>query len=189
MSLFRAFRSKPLLTLPDARVSEDAFVLPTRLGKVSVAIRRSSQARRMTLRVRSATRDVTLTLPARTSVSAAHDFVRRHVGWIEQRLARLPERVPFLPGELIPLRGEGRRIVLGDGMRGLVRLEPGLRGEEPVIAVHGLPEHAPRRVADFLKREARADLLAAVDRHAAALGVSVGRVTIKDTTSRWGSRP
>ena len=56
-----------------------------------------------------------------------------------------------------------------------------------MIAVHGLPEHAPRRVADFLKREARADLIAAAARHAAALGVAIGRVSIKDTTSRWGS--
>jgi predicted metal-dependent hydrolase len=187
MSLFGRLRSRPLLARPDARVREDAVVVATRLGKVAVSIRRSGQARRMTLRVRSATRDVTLTLPSRTSAAAARDFVERHVGWIEQRLARLPERVPFHPGEIVPLRGVAHRIALGQGVRGLVRIEPALRGGEPTIVAHGLPEHAPRRIADFLKRECRADLLAAVARHAAALGVTVGRVTLKDTTSRWGS--
>lgn len=187
MSFLRALRSRPLLARPDARLREDAFVVATRLGKVPVAVRRSGQARRMTLRVRSATRDVTLTLPDRTSAAAARDFVERHVGWIEQRLARLPERIPFEPGEIIPLRGEGRRIALREGMRGLVRIEPALRGGEPSLAVYGLAAHAPRRIADFLKREARKDLIEAVGRHAAALGVSVGRITLKDTISRWGS--
>ncbi len=187
MSLLRAFRARTSLLSPDLRAQDEALTVATRFGKIRVAVRRSAQARRMTLRVRSAARDVTLTLPARTAQAAARDFVQRHVGWIEQRLARLPERIPFLPGEAIPLRGVAHRIELRPGMRGLVRIEPGLRGEPPVIAVHGLPEHAPRRVADFLKREARADLLAASARHAAALGVTIGRVTIKDTTSRWGS--
>ena len=186
--LLRALRSRSfLLARPEAPAPDDAFVIPTRFGKVAVAVRRSGQARRMTLRVRSATRDVTLTLPARASSVAALDFVNRHVGWIEQRLARLPERIPFAPGEIVPLRGVAHRIVLRNGMRGLVRIEPGLRGAEPQLAVHGLPEHAPRRIADHLKREARADLLEAVDRHAAALGVTVGRLVVKDTKSRWGS--
>lgn len=187
MSILRAFRSRPFMARPDAPARGEALVVATKLGKVAVAIRRSAQARRMTLRVRSAARDVTLTLPDRTSALAARDFVERHVGWIEQRLARLPDRIPFEPGEIVPLRGVAHRIVLRQGMRGLVRIEPGLRGGEPCIAAYGLPEHAPRRIADFLKREARAVALEATARHAANLGVAIGRVTIKDTKSRWGS--
>lgn len=185
MSLLRAFLSR---TSPEpSEPSGDVFSVATRFGPVPIAVRRSAQARRMTLRVRSAARDVTLTLPSRTSPLAARDFVERHVGWIEQRLERLPERIPFEPGETIPLRGLAHRIVLHEGMRGLVRVEPGLRGEDPSLAVYGLPAHAPRRIADFLKREARADLVEAAARHAAKLGVAIGRVTLKDTKSRWGS--
>ena len=40
---------------------------------------------------------------------------------------------------------------------------------------------------DFLIREARRDLEAAVGRHAARLGVKVRRITLRDTSSRWGS--
>lgn len=187
MSLLRALRSRHFFARPEPRAETEAVVVSTRFGKVAVAVRRSAQARRMTLRVRSAARDVTLTLPARTSAHAARDFVERHIGWIEQRLARLPERIPFEPGETIPLKGAAHLIVQREGMRGLVRIEPGARGGDPCIAVYGVPAHAPRRVADYLKRLARAELVAAVDRHAAALGVSVGRITVKDTTSRWGS--
>jgi predicted metal-dependent hydrolase len=187
MSLFRALRATAFRSRPDARLRDDSFVVATRFGHVSIAVRRSGQARRMTLRVRAATRDVTLTLPAAASLSGAQDFIERHVGWIEQRLARLPERIPFEAGEVIPLRGVAHRIVWREGARGIVRVEPGLRGEEPDIVVYGGPNHAPRRMLDFLKREARKDFAEAVARHAAALGVSIGRITIKDTKSRWGS--
>ena len=44
-----------------------------------------------------------------------------------------------------------------------------------------------RSVADYLKREARRDLEAAVARHAAALAVKPRRIALRDTTSRWGS--
>ncbi len=87
----------------------------------------------------------------------------------------------------MPFRGAPHRIVLREGVRGVVRVEPGLRGEHPTLAVHGAAPHAARRVTDFLKREARRDLIAAVARHAAALGVATGRLTLKDTTTRWGS--
>lgn len=187
MSLLRAFRSRRPVTRPSPAGEAEAFVVSTRLGTVAVAVRRSEQARRMTLRVRSAARDVTLTIPPGASRFAAQDFVERHVGWIEQRLARLPERIPFEPGETVPLRGVPHLIVHREAMRGLVRIEPGARGGDPMIAVYGLPAHAPRRVADWLKRLAKDELAAAVDRHAAALGVSVGRLSIKDTKSRWGS--
>jgi predicted metal-dependent hydrolase len=187
MSLFRVLRPRPLLVRQDPVAGDGEFLVATRLGKVPVTVRRSAQARRMTLRVRSATRDVTLTLPSRTAEAAARDFIERHVGWIEQRLARLPERIPFAPGEIVPLRGVAHRISMRPGMRGLVRIEPGLRGAEPEITVYGLPEHAPRRVADFLKREARTAFVEAASRHAAALGVTIGKIALKDTTSRWGS--
>jgi hypothetical protein len=42
-------------------------------------------------------------------------------------------------------------------------------------------------VRDFLKREAKSDLEAASRRAAAALGIAVKRVSIRDQSSRWGS--
>jgi predicted metal-dependent hydrolase len=44
-----------------------------------------------------------------------------------------------------------------------------------------------RRVTDYLKRQARHDLDVASRRHAISLNVSVVRVSVRDTTSRWGS--
>jgi predicted metal-dependent hydrolase len=56
-----------------------------------------------------------------------------------------------------------------------------------MIWVRGDAAHAPRRVLDFLKREARKALEARVLEHAAQLGVKPSRITVRDTASRWGS--
>jgi predicted metal-dependent hydrolase len=146
-----------------------------------VALRRNAATRRYTLRVRAASRDVLLTMPARGTLKAAREFAERHAAWIGVRLARLPKPVAFLAGEVAPLRGIDHRIAHRPETRGVVWLE----GQ--TICVAGEAAHVPRRVADWLKREARRDLEAAVARHAAAAGVKPTRLSLRDTTSRWGS--
>jgi predicted metal-dependent hydrolase len=47
--------------------------------------------------------------------------------------------------------------------------------------------HLKRRLADWLKREARRDLTIASERHAQAMAVSFRRLAIRDQASRWGS--
>jgi predicted metal-dependent hydrolase len=56
-----------------------------------------------------------------------------------------------------------------------------------VIAVAGDSPHIARRVREFLEAEAKRDLAAAVRRYTGALGVAAKRITVRDTTSRWGS--
>jgi predicted metal-dependent hydrolase len=150
-----------------------------------VALRRLRNARRFTLRVRAASRDVVLTMPTGASLKAAREFAERHAAWIGARLDRLPELVYFEPSSLAPLRGVDHRIVHCPGARGVVWIAE--NEDEPILCVAGEVAHVSRRVADFLKREARRDLEAATSRHCAALGVAKRRITLRDTTSRWGS--
>ena len=151
-----------------------------------VRLRRHRQARRYTLRVQAATREVVLTMPPRGSLNEAQTFAAKHGGWIAARLGRLPEGTPFAPGATLPLRGLPHRIVHRPGARGTVWTETDACGTRLLCVAGDLP-HVGRRVVDFLKREARRDLEAASRRYAAALGVAVKRVSVRDTTSRWGS--
>lgn len=153
---------------------------------IVVELRRAPTARRLTLRVRSAHRDAVLTVPSRTSLGTARAFAERHVDWLRERLARLPEPVPFVDGALIPVRGTSHRVVAKTAGRGLTRAVKDPAGK-PTIVVAGPPEHLARRVTDFLKREARRDLEAAVAKHAATLRVNPGKIRLGDATSRWGS--
>lgn len=151
-----------------------------------VRMRRHRQARRYTLRIQAATREVVLTMPPRGSVREAKEFAQKHGGWIAARLHRLPEAAPFAHGTTVPLRGQTHRIVNRRGMRGTVWIEIGENGDRS-ICVAGEPEHVDRRVHDFLKREAKSDLDAASRRAAEKIGVRIKRVSVRDQSSRWGS--
>lgn len=149
-----------------------------------VAVKRLDSARRYTLRVRSAKRDVVLSMPARGSMATAKAFVLKHAGWIAARLDRLAEDVSIADGAFIPFQDVPHRIEHRPGTRGTVKLEP---GDPPVLAVAGEAAHLPRRLVDWLKKQALRELQAAVTHHCATLGVKHGPVSVKDTTSRWGS--
>jgi predicted metal-dependent hydrolase len=151
-----------------------------------VQLRRHRQARRYTLRIQATTREVVLTIPPRGTVKEASAFAQKHGGWIAARLGRLPEVVPFADGVAVPLRGVPHRITHRSDVRGTVWAEIGAGGEA-LLCVAGLAPHIGRRVADFLRREAKRDLEAASRRYAAALGLGFRRVTVRDQSSRWGS--
>ena len=63
-----------------------------------VRLRRHRQARRYTLRIHAATREVILTMPPRGTLKEARAFAQKHGGWIAARLHRLPEATPFTHG-------------------------------------------------------------------------------------------
>jgi predicted metal-dependent hydrolase len=151
-----------------------------------VRLRRHRQARRYTLRIQSATREVILTIPPRGSLKEAHDFAQKHGGWIAARLGRLPQAAPFADGVVVPLRGEPHRIAHRPGARGAVWVEIDADGGRR-LCVAGHAPHIERRIGDFLRREAKRDLEAASLRFAGDLGLVVRRVTVRDQSSRWGS--
>jgi len=152
----------------------------------AVRLRRHPQARRYTLRIHAASREVVLTLPPRGSLREARAFAERHGAWIAARLGRLPAAVPFADGTVVPLRGVDHRIAHRRAARGTVWRELGADGT-PLLCVAGETPHVGRRVADYLKREAKRDLEAATRSYAQKLGVTVRRVSIRDQSSRWGS--
>jgi predicted metal-dependent hydrolase len=89
--------------------------------------------------------------------------------------------VEFAPGVVLLLGGEPH----------VIRHEPRARGgaflEGRAIVVTGAREFLGRRVADFLRREAKRRIAALAQPHAAALGVALRPIRVKDTRSRWGS--
>jgi predicted metal-dependent hydrolase len=151
-----------------------------------VRIRRHRQARRYTLRIQAATREVVLTMPPRGSLREAKEFAQKHGGWIAARLHRLPQAAPFADGASLPLRGVEHRIAHRPEARGTVWIESGT-DSVPLLCVAGDAPHVDRRVSDYLAREARRDLETASRRAATALGVAVKRVSVRDQSSRWGS--
>ncbi len=152
--------------------------------EIPVAVRRNARARRLILRLDSASGLPVVTLPPRTALAEGERILRRNRPWLEARLARASAATPFAHDATFALRGSSCRIVHRPG-RGVVQLEEDAAGL--LLAVPGSSEHVARRVKDWLKREARRDLEKAVLRHAAALGRQPSAIRIGDARSRWGS--
>jgi len=152
-----------------------------------VRLRRHRQARRYTLRVVAVTREAVLTMPPRGSFREAREFAEKHGAWIASRLDRLPRAAPFEHGVEVPLRGVVHAISHRRSARGTVWTETDRDGRRLLCVASHDAAHVSRRITDFLKREAKRDLEAAVARYAERLDVEVRRISVRDQVSRWGS--
>lgn len=148
---------------------------------IPVRWRPSTRARRVSLRVCPREGAVVVTLPPRSGRRAGIALIREHEAWVLDRLAALAPQVEFAPGASLLLGGEPH----------VIRHEPRARGgaflDARAIVVTGAREFLRRRVADFLRAEARRRIGLLVGPHAASLGVKPRAIRVKDTRSRWGS--
>jgi predicted metal-dependent hydrolase len=147
---------------------------------VSITLRRSKRARRISLRVSGLDGRVTLTLPWRARESEALDFARAREGWIREAIKRVPPALAVAEGVLLPVEGRPLRVTIAPG-RGAIAVE----GDR--LVVPGGAGAAGPRVAAFLRLLARDRLAAACDGHAARAGRRYARLVLRDTRSRWGS--
>ncbi|MCW9033039.1 MAG: M48 family metallopeptidase, partial [Rhodospirillales bacterium] len=149
---------------------------------VTVTIKRNVRAKRMILRLDpKAEAGVIVTLPKRVPASEALEMVQRKRSWVVSRLANRPDIIPFKDGGSFPFRGQEHRIEHHPDKRGTVWLTPG------ILNVAGGEEHLSRRLTDWLKKEAKARLAQQTAHYSQQLGESMGRLTVRDTSSRWGS--
>lgn len=164
------------MTAPDS-VTE---ILPIRGVPTPVLFKRSSRARRISLRVDPA-RGVVLTLPLRASRRAGLTLLKTHEDWVQEKLAALPQALALKPGACVPVSGVPHQIIHLPEGRG------GAWIENDTICVAGEALFLPRRVVECLKRVARQRLNAKALDTAQCAGLRPKRIRIKDTRSRWGS--
>lgn len=156
-------------------------LVATSHGKAPVQWRKSPRARRVSLRIDPRAGAVVVTLPLRAGRRQGLELLHAHAEWVMERLSCLAPASPFLPGAVVPVGGRAHRIVHLGGLSGPTRLGEG------VLEVAGDAVHVPRRVADFLREEARRRIGGLALAKAAVLDRRVPRISIKDTRSRWGS--
>jgi predicted metal-dependent hydrolase len=173
-------------------------------GDLPYVLRRSPRARRLRVTIHPE-RGVVVTVPARMPggrggaerlirefLSEREPWVRRHLDRQEASRARLDARPALDDGRVVLYLGLPHRVRV-------VAAPPGVRasrvsrvgaddGDELLLERVGRDLRATAAILEaWFRARARAALAAAVDRHAPALGVTVASITIRDTTSRWGS--
>ena len=155
-----------------------------------IVVKRHTRAKRLTLRLRESRREVALTIPSYCSSEDALSFLEKNKKWLERHLAKLPEFVPFQDGQKIPFKGTLHKINFLGHKRGaapvLIESEGG-EGSTPTLNVVGDDAHAPRRLKDWLKQQAKKEIEQCVKYHANNLKLVPKRISVRDQKSRWGS--
>jgi predicted metal-dependent hydrolase len=146
---------------------------------IPLILRRSAQAKRISLRISQLDGRVTLTMPKRLVEREAIDFARSKEAWIRKHLDARGEDVVIGEGAELPLSGRMYPVLAGTGRR--VQITP------DGIFVPGPSERMGKRLSAHLKELARDRLAGASDDYAARLGRSYTRLSLRDTRSRWGS--
>lgn len=147
---------------------------------IALLLRPSARAKRLSLRVSRLDGRVTLSLPRGASRRHALAFAEEKADWIRRQLAQRADVTRPMPGTALPFCGTERPIVTHPGR------SVSFTGTAIAVPERD-PARTPARLMAFLKAHARDALAEASTRHAAALGRSHGKITLRDTRSRWGS--
>jgi predicted metal-dependent hydrolase len=184
-----------------AQAMETALVARLPGGDLPYVLRRTPRARRLRLTV-NPRRGVVVTVPLTRGwdrVDARVDaFIREREVWIRRHLERLDARRSSLDarpalddGREVPYRGTPHRVrvvAAPAGLRASRVSRIGDEGDELLVERIARDARPTARILDaWLRARAREALVAAIANHAGPLGVTPARITIRDTTSRWGS--
>ncbi|MBW9056084.1 M48 family metallopeptidase [Rhizobium mesosinicum] len=150
-----------------------------------LTIKQHDRATRITLRIEPGGRALKMTVPKGLAAREVNAFLDRHQGWLLTKLAKFSTDTGLRDGGEILFRGVRHRIQHTGSLRGLT--EAVAVDGKLVLRVSGMPEHIGRRIATFLKKEARSDLERLSRLHAGSIKVPIRSISMKDTRSRWGS--
>jgi predicted metal-dependent hydrolase len=148
---------------------------------ILVTFKRNSLCKRMVLRLTSNGAGVNVTVPQRTSLAEALRFVESSKPWIKRTMAARAPTIAFQHGQSVLFRGEPHQIEASGGRRGLVQCL------DQKIIVPGDEAHVARRLLDWLKVEAKRELITASQIYATQMNVKFRRLTLRDQSTRWGS--
>jgi hypothetical protein len=173
-------------------------------GRLECTIRRSARARLLRLTV-DPRHTAVVTIPARAARSKgeaerlAESFVAERETWLRRHLERqarqreeLDALGPLRDGGMLRFRGEPHRLRIVAGPpnrhRTTVTREGADEGDELVVVLRAGERRGLDEILEaWLRDRARSAIEREIERHAPALAVEPGSVTIRDTRTRWGS--
>jgi predicted metal-dependent hydrolase len=155
------------------------------VGGVTVRLRVSGRARRISLKVDQRSGEVLAVAPSRALLGEAAGFARSRQGWLSDQIARVPPPAPALAtGQVISVL-DGLWRLTPDGRR--PRLDP--PGADGVRALRGCGAGIvdPMLVRRAVMREALRAFEARAGHHCQSLGVAPPPLRLIDARTRWGS--
>lgn len=158
----------------DPQVEVAGRVLP-------VVLRRTAQAKRMTMRLAPDGSEVRITLPPWGRTAEALDFAQQRAGWLAGQLAAVPAAVALGHGSALPYLGIARIIHHDPAAPRRVRVD------EDRLHVGGPGESLAPRLSRWLHGEARRLMAEDLVHYCAVADQPVRRLMLSSARRRWGS--
>ena len=145
-----------------------------------IKITKSARSKNLRLRV-DKTGTVHLSMPTWTLKSTGMKFVKDNTLWIQEQLNKIKPIKQFENGMKISILGQHVTICHTPNHKGACTIQNGQ------LFVSGDVEHLHRRIKDFIIRLAYPYIQTKAIEMAKQLGEKPTHITLKDTSSRWGS--
>lgn len=146
-----------------------------------IKIKRHRTSRRLIVRYQPLQKSISLTLPQRVSLKQGLHFVNERREWILRQVMQYSHVTFFVHGQVIPVLGKNIRLEHNGG-RGVTCEHEG------VLQVYGSSEFMERRVKKWLVQKTKTEIITLAENFASRLGIKkIGNITLRDTSSRWGS--
>ena len=124
---------------------------------------------------------VTLSVPLFYPMKKAQTFLTEHMDWIDEQLSQKSKQLNFKNGDSLTILGKTLTISHSPTHKGGVQIS------DCFLLVGGQPEFLTRRIFDFIKKETYTYIDKNARIQADKLYLKINKITLKDTTSRWGS--
>jgi predicted metal-dependent hydrolase len=195
---------RPRTPVGSLQATETAAVVRLPGGDLPYLLRRSPRATRLRVTIHPE-RGVVVTLPAAarrgwgrpdtviaTFLAEREPWVRRHLARQAAQRRALEERAGLDHGRVILFLGQPHRVRVIDapaGRRSSRVTRVGADDGDELVVERASRDGRPTAaiLEPWFRARARAAVTRAVERHAESLGMHPTRITIRDTTSRWGS--
>jgi len=148
--------------------------------RLPIKIKKLRSSRRLIVRYQPLQKSLSLTLPQAASIKQGLHFVNEKREWILKQINEHSNIIYFVDGALIPVLGNNIELKHVGG-RGLAS------ENDNVLYVYGDVEFMPRRVRDWLVQRLKSEILYLTEKYSAQLDVKIKAVSLRDTSSHWGS--
>lgn len=176
--MLKAFRHLGFLQAPDPEPAQGSQALD---AFPHVEMVKNKRAKRLILRKNKKGTGFRLTVPPYTSKAMIVRFLNAHQEWMNEKQS-IDTPIPFANNIMFHYLGRDIRIVHENtSPRGVTTM----RGD--CLYVHGFEGQINARVVRYLKKQARDIFTQKAHAIAAPTRKKISKVTIRDTSSRWGS--
>jgi len=163
-------------------MSNDNFFVLSDGKKIPVVIENRRGARNVTLRPKTAPEfQIHISKPWTTSTAFVTKFLESKRKWIEKIFNSAPEKIHLKSGDIIEFLGRIVRVVHDSTMRG----NRYMNESKTVLIIGGGADMFERRVRDFIRDEFLVSVKEII--HTTPREFWPKRISLRDTTSRWGS--